>query len=190
MDKFEKISNWIIILILLLVVLTLRTQVNNYEKIVKEQRSDINQLVDEIHKTTNFLKEANFTVRDLKEQIKELEKEREEMQETIEYLRTIPAVITNYAPLDPNAVEGMCYSGDPNTTATGTQVRRGVAAADPRRLPYGTKIYIPSFGEVIIEDTGGAMRNNDKIQVDVFVESRKEAFAYGIQNEEIKIIVD
>lgn len=27
--------------------------------------------------------------------------------------------VTAYAPLDPNAIEGVCYSGDPNVTASG-----------------------------------------------------------------------
>lgn len=190
MGRFKKFSNWAMIIIFVLTVLTLNAQIENYEEMVAEQRMDIDQMMDKIHETSRYLREANFTIRNLKEEIEMLESEKELMEETIEKLRTIPAVITNYAPLDPNAVEGMCYSGNPNITATGTQVRRGIAAADPRRLPYGTKIYIPSFGEVIIEDTGSAMRNNDKIQIDVFVESRKEAFAYGIQNEEIKIIID
>jgi len=112
----------------------------------------------------------------------------EELEVTIQELRTIPAIITNYAPLDPNAVEGMCYSGNPNITATGTQVRRGVAAADPRRIPYGTRLWVPDFGEVVVEDTGGAMRNNDRIHIDIFVESRKDAFAFGIQEREITIL--
>ena len=44
-------------------------------------------------------------------------------------------VVTAYAPLDPAAVEGMCYSGDPTVTASGEAPVPGatVAAAQPFR---------------------------------------------------------
>ena len=53
----------------------------------------------------------------------------------LEEKNVIRAEVTSYAPLDPDAVEGMCYSGDPSITATGTTVRYGVAAADFSKLP-------------------------------------------------------
>lgn len=190
MGKFGKFNSWIIIIALLLITLISKIQLDNYEEIVTDQHLVIDELMNEIQETSTYLREANFTIQDLNNRVDMLSYENKKMEKMIEELKTIPAVITNYAPLDPNAVEGMDYSGNPSITATGTTVRRGVAAADPRRLPYGTKLYIPSFGEVVIEDTGSAMRNNDRIQIDVFVESRSKAFQYGIQHEEVKIILD
>ena len=93
-----------------------------------------------------------------------------------------PAVVTMYAPLDPDAVEGMCYSGNPNITATGTQVREGVAAACPERLSYGTHIYVWGRGKFVVEDTGGALRNDrENIRIDLFTVSRSGAFRFGRQ---------
>ena len=94
--------------------------------------------------------------------------------------QVIVAEATAYAPLDPNAVEGMCYSGNPNTTATGTQTREGIIAADPARLPYGTEVYILELQRsFVVEDTGGAMRRAPHILIDIFVERRSDAFAWG-----------
>ena len=46
------------------------------------------------------------------------------------------------------------------TTATGTVVRKGTVAVDPRVIPLGTRMYIPGYGYGIAEDTGGAVIGN------------------------------
>ena len=38
-------------------------------------------------------------------------------------------IATGYAPLDPGAVCGMCYSGDPTVTASGRETKPGVTVA-------------------------------------------------------------
>ena len=107
-------------------------------------------------------------------------------EEHIAVLSTIPAVVTSYAPLDPNAVEGMCYSGNPNTTGSGTQTRVGVAASDWTEFPVGTILEIPGYGEAIVEDTGSAMRNYDEgFKIDVVHETRSESFSWGVRNLDI-----
>ena len=104
------------------------------------------------------------------------------------YEDRVIAIVTAYAPLDPNAVEGVCFSGNPRVTATGTLVRRGVAAADFRKLPPGTRIEVPGIEEeLVVEDTGASMRNYDGIWIDVFMETRAEAFQWGRQEVEIII---
>jgi 3D (Asp-Asp-Asp) domain-containing protein len=46
------------------------------------------------------------------------------------------------------------------TTATGTAVRKGTVAVDPRVIPLGTRMYIPGYGYGVAEDTGGAVIGN------------------------------
>lgn len=105
-----------------------------------------------------------------------------------DYTDEVTAIVTAYAPLDPRAIEGICYSGNPNITATGTQVRKGVAAADLRRLPAGTVINVPGIDyPLVVEDTGGSMRNYEGIWIDIFMETREEAFAWGKQELEITV---
>ncbi len=94
--------------------------------------------------------------------------------------------LTAYAPLDPNATEGMCFSGNPRITASGTSAREGIVAAN--FLPFGTKIRIPSiFGkrDFIVEDRMGSSFTNT---VDILVSSKQEAFSFGTKRAYIEII--
>jgi len=67
-------------------------------------------------------------------------------------------------------------------TATYTPARHGVCAASWSMLPPGTRLYINGYGECVVEDTGGAMRQAGKkglTHVDVFMETKEEAFEFG-----------
>ena len=99
--------------------------------------------------------------------------------------RTVTAVVTAYAPYDNKS--GTCNDGDPYTS-TGTMPKHGTMAADPKRVPYGTKVFVPGYGLGQIEDTGGALRKDKKnIRIDIFVKTYKEAIQFGKQTMEIKI---
>ena len=90
-------------------------------------------------------------------------------------------VVTAYAPLDPEAVEGMCYSGDPTVTASGEAPVPGetVAAA----LPFGTLLYIEGIGLRRVNDRGvGPGR------IDVVTETRAQAFEIGRSRRRVIIL--
>lgn len=100
--------------------------------------------------------------------------------------KIIRAKVTAYAPLD--NVSGMCADSNPNVTATGTQVRRGVVAVDPKEIPYFTQVEIPGYGIASAEDTGGALRNyTEGVAIDVLVDSYEEAIEWGVQYLDVKI---
>lgn len=100
--------------------------------------------------------------------------------------REITAVVTAYAPFDNQS--GICNDGDPTNTSTGTYPQHGTIAADPARIPYGTKVYIPGYGYGTIEDTGGALRNDkNNIRLDVFVDTYAEAMAFGRKTMTVRI---
>jgi len=68
-------------------------------------------------------------------------------------------------------------------TASGKRVRVGHAAANC--LPFGTKLYVEGYGEVVIEDRGsekwfGTMRN-PKRRLDIYFETHAEAVAWGVK---------
>lgn len=87
------------------------------------------------------------------------------------------AEVTAYAPLDPRAVEGMCYSGDPNITTSGAKTTPGVTVAAPPNIPFGTRMYIPSRGMRIVQDRGPAINytKDGVMQLDICVETQEEA---------------
>jgi len=43
-------------------------------------------------------------------------------------------------------------------TASGAPLRKGLVAVDTRYIPFGTRLYIPGYGEAIAADTGGAVK--------------------------------
>lgn len=76
-------------------------------------------------------------------------------------------------------------------TASGTQVRPGVVAVDPRVIPLGTKLYIksldgtPDYGFAVAEDKGGAIKGN---KIDLFFESAEQVRQFGRRNVKVYIL--
>ena len=78
----------------------------------------------------------------------------------------------------PMQATAYCQSG---TTASGTQTRRGIVAADPRVLPLGTTIRIVApvrdySTTYRVEDTGGKVKGRI---VDIYVRSCAAARRFG-----------
>lgn len=76
------------------------------------------------------------------------------------------------------------HPGDPGygITRSGTQVRPGVVAVDPKVIPLGSKLYVKSldgradYGFASAEDTGGAVKGN---KIDLYYESPEDVRKYG-----------
>ncbi|MDI6740759.1 MAG: 3D domain-containing protein [Candidatus Edwardsbacteria bacterium] len=87
--------------------------------------------------------------------------------------------VTAYAPLDPAAVEGMCYSGDPNVTASGLPPIPGETVAAGPGIPFGSRVWIEGLGIRTVNDRGGRITDN---HLDVVFATRKDALSFGRQN--------
>lgn len=70
-------------------------------------------------------------------------------------------------------------------TATNKVVRKGIVAADWRVFPPGTLLYIPGYGEAVVEDKGGAVKG---YHIDLFVDSYEEALKWGVREIEVYVI--
>lgn len=90
--------------------------------------------------------------------------------------RWINMTATGYAPLDPAAVAGMCYSGDRHITASGRRVAPGVTVAAPPGIPFGIWIHIEGIGWRRVDDRGGRIRGN---RIDICFRTRREAMKWG-----------
>ncbi len=115
-------------------------------------------------------------------------KEEEEKEEEDDVAEQRWVNVSAYAPLDPNAVYGMCFSGDPSVTASGSQAREGIVATN--FLDFGTKIRIPSlFGDevLVVEDRMSSRFTNT---VDVLVSSKEEAINFGTKHTYIEILTN
>ena len=77
-------------------------------------------------------------------------------------------------------------------TSTGGSAWLDGAAADPKWLPYGTKITVPGYGTTTVDDTGAAMKKRrwkDGIpRLDVRMTYHWQARQWGVQYLEVKIL--
>ncbi|MGD9552536.1 MAG: hypothetical protein AB7V60_05490 [Candidatus Caldatribacteriota bacterium] len=99
--------------------------------------------------------------------IKELKNEIDPILEIVE-IKEVD--VTFYAPLDPNAIEGWDYEGDPNITASGEKVRFNDTIAAGLDIPFYTKVYIEGMGWYTVHDRGGLIDNNE---LDIAVFNKK-----------------
>ena len=85
-------------------------------------------------------------------------------------------VTTGYAPLDPKAVRGMCFSGDPKITASGRKTDPAVTIAAGPRIPFGTWLWIDTIGWRRVDDRGSRIQGD---RIDICFATRAEALAWG-----------
>lgn len=76
------------------------------------------------------------------------------------------------------------YTHTGNRTATGTHPKRGTMAVDRRVIPMGSYGYVPGYGKVHAEDTGGAIKGN---RIDLFFNTRGQARSWGRRTVDIYI---
>lgn len=91
---------------------------------------------------------------------------------------------------------GSCtaYTAPPGSiTATGRPVNFGIVAVDPRKIPYGSKLYICSpdgsyvYGYATAADTGGAMISGEAL-ADLFFHTSSECYRFGRQTMAIHVL--
>ena len=176
-------SHSLIVLVCIAIMVALAI-VNNADVIAEKQETEI-QLKSEIEKR----QQAEESLQELKAKIEKLEEENKRLLDRLESFLDEFSIaeftVTAYAPLDSQAVEGMCYSGNPNITASGARVEPGKTVAAGPSLPFGTNLYIAGYGRRIVEDRGGAITDG---RLDLAVQTREEALRFGRQ--EIKVIYE
>lgn len=79
-----------------------------------------------------------------------------------------------------------CGKSD-GVTASGLKVARNRTLACPPQYPFGAKIAIEGFGTFRCEDRGGAIKGN---RFDVYMETKKEAFAFGRRHLVAEVVSD
>ena len=72
--------------------------------------------------------------------------------------------------------------------ASGMGVRAGTIAADPRVLPFGTRVRLDAgqySGEYVVTDSGSAIKGN---KIDVWIPSFREACRFGRRNVKLSVL--
>lgn len=87
----------------------------------------------------------------------------------------------------PSRFEATAYSLR-GVTRSGSYVRRGVIAADPRVLPLGSTVHLKAgnySGVYLVQDTGKAIKGK---RIDVWMPSSREARTFGRQNVRLTVL--
>ncbi len=141
--------------------------------------------ISHLHQVNIALEQSKAELEaELEAELKEFEAELATLENTEDYeIREMN--ITKYAPLDPGAVEGWDYAGDPKITASGKKVVPGESAAAGPNIPFGTRIYVEGKGWYTVKDRGGGIGVDD---IDLAVEAKDESQAWGVQEK--LVIID
>ena len=87
----------------------------------------------------------------------------------------------------PRSFEATAYSLH-GITRSGTYVRRGIIAADPRVLPLGSVVHLKAgnySGVYTVKDTGSAIKGK---RIDLWVGSSREAFSFGRRSVRLTVL--
>lgn len=162
-----------LVILVILSVLNNTTEANRQQEKLAEMSDRLDALKIEQREFDQLLD----MVEGYQSTIQEIKSENDRLREILDKIGIDIFEITAYAPLDPNAIEGMCYEGDPNITASGARVEIGrTVAADTNVLPFGTRVWVQGFGWREVQDRGGAIKGN---KIDVAVQSTSEAYGFG-----------
>lgn len=134
------------------------------------------------------INEQNDDIKALTNIVAEQRKKLDQIAEATDWLE-YQGVATKYAPFE--NFDGIQAEGDPNCTSIGLHPGPSVLAVDPKKIPYKSEIIVLKDNVVIAHgiagDTGGALRRNKKVQVDIFASTYKEAMNWGIQDVTILV---
>ncbi len=101
--------------------------------------------------------------------------------------RKVWAVVTAYCPCS-----RCCGAWADGRTSLGLSAWKPGIAADPRAIPYGTRVYVEGYGEAVVDDTGGILRRTwrrkGQIHLDVRMTYHWEARQWGRREMWVEII--
>ena len=177
-----RVANLIVMLFIVVsIIFTFNIQIQIQSK-VEQFEQDKENIMKEIKEQGDRIENIGDRLEKIDD---ELEYQKEEYNKIIDILDIQEFSTTMYAPLDPEAVEGGCFEGDRNITASGEEVRLYETVASGEDIEFGTKIYLEDFGLLEVNDRGGAIGEGD---IDIAVESLEEAQKWG-RRERAGIII-
>ena len=159
------------------------SQIERLEQINSEETEKVAVLTKQKEQLETNLESARQRNVDLRGRIngnrEEIEQLEIELEQKKSVGRTITVKVTGYCPCSYCCGEWAYLN--PGITASGTVAKYGTIAAPPS-IPFGTKMKIEGYGDMIftVEDTGSAVVYKDGIYViDMWMPTHEQAYAVG-----------
>ena len=143
---------------------------------------DYSQSLEALEGQVDYLKEK---MDELQARIQGIQDGINGLLETFDISAAETYTITGYAPLDPQAVYGLDYIGDPAVTASGQAPVPNETVAADKSIPFGTRVWIEGVGVRTVNDRGGAIKRG---RLDLCMETRNEALQFGRQKRKVIIL--
>ena len=141
---------------------------------------DYSQSLEALEEQIDFLKQK---IDELEARLQDIQDGLDSLLETFDMAETY--TITGYAPLDPQAVYGLDYIGNPAVTASGDRPIPGQTVAADKSIPFGTKVWIEGVGVRTVNDRGGSIKRG---RLDLCMATKSEAVAFGRQKRKVIIL--
>lgn len=129
--------------------------------------------------------EIGQKIDEIQTRLQELRDGLDSLLETFDMTKADTYTVTAYAPLDPSAVYGLDYIGNPNVTASGDKPVPGQTVAAAKDIPFGTRVWIEGVGVRTVNDRGGAIKRG---RLDLCMATKEEALQFGRQRRKVIIL--
>ena len=179
-SMFLSISILMILVALVFLIFTLSTIKTALPVEIPVEVPDYSQSLDALEGQVDYLKQK---MEEMQGRIQDIRDRLDILLETFDMAETY--TITGYAPLDPQAVYGLDYIGNPAVTASGDRPIPGQTVAADKSIPFGTKVWIEGVGVRTVNDRGGAIRRG---RLDLCMATKAEAITFGRQRRKVIIL--
>lgn len=180
---FISISILMILVGLVFLILTISAIKTTLPIEIPDHEKDLERLELQIDYLKQRTGELGQKIDEIQTRLQELQDGLDSMLETFDTAESY--TLTAYAPLDPKAVYGLDYIGDPSVTASGDKPIPGQTVAADKSIPFGTKVWIEGVGVRTVNDRGGAIKRG---RLDLCMETRDEALQFGRQRRKVIIL--
>ena len=177
---FVSISILMILVGLVFLILTISAIKTSLPVEIPVEVPDYSQSLEALEGQVDYLKQK---MEEMQGRIQDIRDRLDSLLETFDVAETY--TITGYAPLDPQAVYGLDYIGNPAVTASGDRPIPGQTVAADKSIPFGTKVWIEGIGIRTVNDRGGAIKRG---RLDLCMETRNEALQFGRQKRKVIIL--
>lgn len=188
MSKGEALLGLITLTVLLGIVIGIAIQLKDPDNLDVEESlpsaeiPDYSQSLEALEGQVDYLKQK---MEEMQDRIQDIRDGLDSLLETFDIAQSDTYTITAYAPLDPSAVYGLDYIGDPTITASGDRPIPGQTVAAAKDIPFGTMVWIEGVGVRTVNDRGGAIKRG---RLDLCMATKEEALQFGRQRRKVIIL--